>query len=105
MSALTVDVPHKLGRAGARERMRARVGELAGHIPGGLAEVSSSWPSENEMALAIQAMGQQISARLEVEETLVRVHLDLPPMLSFFSGAIAGAVKDGGTRMLEDKTR
>jgi hypothetical protein len=104
MSApLTIDVPHKLGRAAARERLRARSGDLASHIPGGVADVRSSWPSENEMNLEIAAMGQTISARLEVQDTLVRVHLLLPPMLSFFSGIIGNAVREGGERMLEDK--
>lgn len=104
MTPLTIDVPHRLGRAGARERMKARVGDLAGHIPGGLAEVKSAWPSEDEMVLNIRAMGQEIVASLEVEESVVRVHLMLPPMLGFFSGAIEAAVKDGGTRMLEEKS-
>ena len=58
--------------------MRSRVGELKDHIPGGMATVASSWPSENEMALEVGAMGQTVSARLEVQDTLVRVHLVLP---------------------------
>jgi len=104
MTPLTIDVPHKLGRAGARDRMKARIGDLAGHIPGGFADVQSAWPGENEMVLNIKAMGQEIAASLEVEETHVRVHLMLPAMLGFFSGAIQAAVKEGGTRMLEDKS-
>lgn len=104
MSPVTIDVPHRLGRAGARARMKARVGDLAGHIPGGFAEVTSSWTGEDEMRLDVKAMGQEITARLEVQDSLVRVHLMLPPMLAFFSGAIGAAVKEGGTRMLEDKS-
>jgi hypothetical protein len=104
MNPITIDVPHKLGRAGARARMKARVGDLAGHIPGGFAEVKSAWPSEDEMALNVRAMGQEIVATLEVLDSVVRVHLILPPMLGFFSGAIEAAVKEGGTRMLEDKS-
>ena len=104
MSApLTIDVPHKLGRAGARERLKARAGDLASHIPGGIADVRSTWTGEDELTLDISAMGQTIAARLEVQDTLVRVHLVLPPMLSFFSGMIGSAVREGGTRMLEDK--
>ncbi len=101
---LTIDVPHKLGRAGARERLRSRAGELASHIPGGVADVRTSWPGEDEMTMDIAAMGQTISARLEVQDTLVRVHLILPPMLAFFSGMIGAAVRESGTKMLEDKS-
>jgi hypothetical protein len=104
MSApLTIDIPHKLGKAGARERLRNRAGELASHIPGGMADVRSSWPSEDEMALEIAAMGQTMAARLEVHEALVRVHLILPPMLGMFSGMIGAAVRESGTQLLEDK--
>lgn len=105
MSApVTIDVPHRLGKAGARQRLKDRIGDLAGHIPGGMADVRSSWPSEDEMALEVAAMGQMISARLEVLDAAVRVHLVLPPMLAFFSGMIGAAVREGGTRMLEDKS-
>ena len=30
-----IDIPHKLGREAARERIKARIGKLAGFIPGG----------------------------------------------------------------------
>ena len=100
---VTIDVPHRLSQAGARERLRSRVGELAGHIPGGIADVATSWPTENEMALDIAAMGQRVTARLEVMESVVRVHLVLPPMLALFSGLIGAAVRDQGGRLLEDR--
>lgn len=97
---VTIDVPHKLGRAGARERLKSRVGELGGHMPGGVGEVRSTWPGENEMALEISAMGQTIPARLEVLDACVRVHISLPPMLAYFSGMIGAAVRDQGTKLL-----
>lgn len=97
---VVIDVPHKLGRAGARERLRSRIGELGGHMPGGVGQVRSSWPSEDEMALEITAMGQTIPAKLEVMDACVRVHIALPPMLAFFSGMIGAAVRDQGTKLL-----
>jgi len=72
----------------------------AGHMPGGLGEVHASWPSEDEMALEISAMGQSIPARLEIMEEVVRVHISLPPMLAYFSGIIGAAVRDQGTKLL-----
>ena len=100
---VTIDVPHRLGRDGAKARLQARIGELAGHIPGGVAEVAHSWPAPHEMALEIGALGAQVSARLEVQDSIVRVHLILPAMLAFFSGMIGAAVKEGGTKLLEDR--
>ncbi len=97
---VTIDVPHRLGRAGAAERLKSRIGELGGHMPGGIGHVRHSWPSENEMALEIEAMGQTIPARLEVLDDVVRVHVALPPMLAYFSGMIGTAVRDQGTKLL-----
>lgn len=102
---VTIDVPHRLGRAAARERMKARIGDLAGHMPGGVAEIRSSWPGEDEMALEIVALGHSIPARLDVEETRVRVHVALPPMLAMVSGVIESAIRSGGEKLLEDKSR
>ena len=39
-----IDIPHKLGRDEVKRRMQGRIGELASRIPGGAAEVASSWP-------------------------------------------------------------
>lgn len=100
---VSIDVPHKLGRAGARERLKSRLGELGGHMPGGVGEVSATWPSEDEMALQIKAMGQTIPARLEVLDTAVRVHIQLPAMLAFFSGIIGATIREQGTKLLENK--
>lgn len=102
MTPLTVDVPHRLGRDGAKERLKARAGELGNHLSGGMAQVTSEWVGPYELALGIGAMGQTISARLEVQETVVRVHLQLPPMLGLFSGVIGSAVRDNGVRLLSD---
>lgn len=95
-----IDVPHKLGRDGARERLRTRFAELGGHMPGGVGEVKASWPGDYEMALEIGAMGQMIPARLEVMDACVRVHVSLPPMLAYFSGIIGAAVREQGTKLL-----
>jgi hypothetical protein len=95
---LTIDIPHKQGRA--RERLRSRIGELGKHLPGGFAEVHASWPNEDEMRLEISAMGQIVPARLEVHDAFVRVEISLPPMLSYFSAMIGGAIREGGTKLL-----
>jgi hypothetical protein len=105
MTPITIDVPHRLGRAGARARMKARVGDLGGHMPGGMAEITSSWPSEDEMALQVSVMGHSIPVRMEVQDTLVRVHVSLPPMLAMFSGMIGAAVRTGGEKMLQDHSK
>jgi hypothetical protein len=99
-AARTFDIPHQLGRDEARRRMGVRVGELPAHLPGGVAEVRSSWPSDDVMALDITAMGQHVTATLEVQDRVIRVSMVLPPMLRFMSGTIVAAAQRKGAALL-----
>lgn len=82
--------------------MSLRVGDLAKRIPGGMADVSSSWASEDRMLLDVVAMGQKVAATVDVEERLVRVTLALPMMLAFMAGPITAMVRKSGEDMLLD---
>ena len=53
---MQVPIPHNLGREEARRRMQANSPRMGDGIPGGMAQVEPSWPSEDRMALSIQAM-------------------------------------------------
>lgn len=101
MTAPTViDIPHTLGRAEVKRRMDARIGELPGHLPGGIATVETAWSGEDRMAVDATAIGQRVAATIDVEETRVRISLLLPPALSFMAGTIAAAVRAGGEKLL-----
>lgn len=100
---MTVDLPHQLGAEEARRRIERNVGKLAGHIPGG-AQVGSRWTG-NRLDLDIGAMGQQVAARIEVQESLVRLTIDLPPALTFFRGMIEPFIRSQGAQLLEDKSK
>lgn len=90
---MQIDLPHQLGRVEAKRRIQSRIGELAGHMPGGVAEVHSAWPEDYRMAMDVAAMGQQVAATIEVEERVVRLNLQLPMMLRFASGAIEAMIQ------------
>jgi hypothetical protein len=98
-----IALPHSLGKDEVKRRLRARLGDLPGHLPGGIANVAASWPSDDRMALNVTAMGQSVDATIEVEDAQVVLNLTLPPMLSFFSGAIESGVRQAGAKLLEDK--
>jgi hypothetical protein len=100
---LTVDLPHKLGAAEARRRIERNVGKLADHIPGG-AQVGSRWTGDR-LDLDIGAMGQQVAARIDIQESVVRLTVTLPPALAFFGGMIEPLIRKQGAAMLEDKRK
>lgn len=100
---LIVDLPHKLGRAEARRRIAGGIGKLESYLPEG-AKATHRWTADR-LDLDVAAMGQEVKAGIEVEETLVRVTLVLPAALGFFRRAIEAAVRRKGADMLEDRTK
>ena len=100
---LTVDLPHKLGAEEARRRIERNVGKLTDHIPGG-AQVSSRWTGDR-LDLDVGAMGQQLATQIEIQETIVRMTVMLPPALTFFRGMIEPLIRSQGAAMLEDKSK
>ena len=99
---IQVDLPHKLGRDEARRRIANNIHKLQEHIPGGGAQVESAWQGD-DLDLAINALGQAVSAKIGVEETKVRVAVMLPGMLAMFAGPIEAMLQKKGNILLEDK--
>lgn len=96
-----VDIPHRLGQEEARRRIERGVGRIADHVPGG-AQAESSWEGDR-LNLKVTAMGQAVTAKMEVLEAVVRVEIMLPAALSFFAKPIEAMLKKKGTEMLEDR--
>lgn len=101
---MRVAIPHDLDKPTVRERLRSRGHKIADHIPGGMAEVSTSWVGEDRMDLAISAMGQQLAGKILVEDRQVVVEMDLPPALGFLQPMIEGAIRQQGHRLIAPPT-
>lgn len=97
---MQVAIPHQLGRDEVRRRLKSRSHELAGVIPGGMAEVDTAWPSEDRMSLSVQAMGQTVSGHIDIRDTEIEVQLLLPPALGFVQPVVEAAVRQQGHRLL-----
>ena len=97
---MQVPIPHNLGRDEARRRLQANGHKMADSFPAGMAQVETSWPSDDRMALSIQAMGQAVVGHIDVEDAQVVLNVDLPPALGFIEPLVAGAIKQSGQKML-----
>lgn len=97
---MRVALPHDLGREEVRRRLSTRSHEIADMIPGGLAQVTSNWPTDDLMELTIYALGQTITGDIEIYEAQVVIAFDLPPALSFLRPMIEGAVRNNAARLL-----
>ncbi len=100
---IDVDMPHKLGREEARRRIAGNIHKLKDHIPGGTAQVDSSW-SGDTLNMTVNAMGQSVEAVIDVEEAKLHCRIMLPGMLSLFAAPIEAMLnRKGRDLLLEDK--
>ncbi len=102
MNPISIDLPHRLGAAEAKRRVEQGMGGITRHLPPGTT-VQPSWTGDR-LDLAVSAMGQDLRVAVDVQETVVRVQLVLPPALAFFGGAIEAGVRRTGTELLQDRT-
>lgn len=100
---IEVDLPHKLGKDEARRRIANNLHKLKEHIPGG-AKVQSGWTGD-QLNLDVTAMGQSVTAEIDVEETKVHLKVLLPPMLGMFAGIVQAALQKKGSVLLEDHSK
>ncbi len=100
---MRVPIPHNLDKAEVRRRLHGRSHEIASFVPGGMADVATSWPNEDRMDLSVRAMGQGVDGRVLIEDSQVVFEIDLPPALSFVEPMIAGSIRQQGQKLLESK--
>lgn len=100
---IVINLPHNLGAEEAKRRMQGGVGRLKDHIPGGSAEVRSSWEGDR-MHLDVRALGQEVTGHIDVMDTKVRLEFTLPAFLALFAGKIEGLLASKGAELLEDKS-
>ncbi|WP_404334911.1 polyhydroxyalkanoic acid system family protein [Sphingomonas sp. MMS12-HWE2-04] len=96
---VTVDIPHKLGREGARTRIAGGVGKLADLFPGG-GQVEQRWDGDT-LHFTVSAMGQSVASRLDVLDDKVHAEVHLPPMLALFASKVRDKVIEKTTKLLK----
>lgn len=97
---MRVAIPFDLSRDVVRERLKSRSHEIAEHIPGGMAEVSTDWPNDDQMNLTISTMGQNLRGIVNIEESQLVFEIELPPTLGFLEPIISGAIRQQGQKLL-----
>jgi putative polyhydroxyalkanoate system protein len=100
---IDVDLPHNLGKDEARRRIANNIHKLEEHIPGG-AQVQSGWTGD-QLNLDVAAMGQTVTATIDVRDKSVHLKVLLPGMLGMFAGVIQGALQKSGGVLLEDHSK
>ena len=102
---ISVDLPHSLGKDEARRRIANNIHKLKDHLPGGASHSEANWNGD-ELHLNVGAMGQNVDARILVQEKVVTCRIVLPGMLGMFSGPIEAMLRNkGASVLLEDHSK
>jgi len=99
--AVTVTIPHELGRAEAKRRVDAGFGDLSRHL-GGLGAVTQSWDGDR-LSFSFATMGQAISGAIDVADQAVRIEVLLPNLLALMADKVKGRLQKDGQLLLEKK--
>lgn len=96
---ITFDMPHKLGRERARERIASGLDKLAGFIPGSTV-TEQHWDGDT-LSFFVEALGQRVAAKLDVLDDRVHALIDLPPMLALFANKVRDQLGAAGQKLLK----
>ncbi|MCB2051086.1 MAG: polyhydroxyalkanoic acid system family protein [Novosphingobium sp.] len=97
---MQITLPHNLSREEVRNRLRDKAQDILGQVPGGMAEVETSWPAEDRMALSVSVMGQVMKGDIAIADKDVTVTLELPFTLTFVQPMIEGTIREKGKELL-----
>ena len=100
--AVTVTIPHELGRAEARRRIDEGFANFARHMGAAAGVLSKAWTGDR-LAFALSALGQQISGTIEVEDRAVNLEVLLPGLLATLANKVKGRLRSEGQLLLEKK--
>ena len=100
--AVTVTLPHALGRAEARRRVDEGFANFARHMGAVAGALTKSW-SGDRLSFTFQALGQGLSGVIDVEDTEVRVEILLPNLLAMMADKLKGRLRKEGELLLEKK--
>lgn len=83
---IMLDIPHELGRVGARQRLEHGTDQIAGIVPGGSLR-EHRWEGDT-LYFVIEAMGQRVASQIDVYDTRIHAVVDLPPLTALFASTI-----------------
>ena len=95
-----VEIPHKLTRMEARQRLEGGLQKLHEEIAGRAVDVEQTWTGDH-LDFEARMMGQGITGRLDIEDSVVKLELDLPWIMASIANKLKGQLKKEGTLLLE----
>lgn len=101
-SPVVVDIPHELGKAGARKRLESGFSGMREKFGFAGMAVEERWEGDR-LYFSASGLGQKIVGQIEVMDKLARVELQLPWALGILAERMQGRIKSAATLLLEKK--
>lgn len=96
---IALDIPHRLGKDGVRQRLDGGIQRITEKIPGG-GIVQHRWDGDT-MHFTVAAMGQTIASTATVFEDKVHAVVDLPAFLGLFAGKVKDVIEREAPKLLK----
>ncbi|WP_062227384.1 polyhydroxyalkanoic acid system family protein [Aureimonas frigidaquae] len=97
-----LDIPHKLSRDAARQRIIGGFDRIRSDATGGMIKFEDVWTGDH-LDFRARMMGQAINGRLDVLDDHVHVEIDLPMFLAALADKVKGRITKEATVLLEHK--
>jgi hypothetical protein len=99
---IDVSIPHRLTRDEAKCRLQSGAAQLRAQFGPSVAHVQETW-QDYHADFRFTAMGQAITGRMDVDDHLIRMSVDVPWVLGMIADKIRGKVEQEGRKLLEKK--
>lgn len=98
---VTINIPHDLGAAVARQRIEEGFGKISQQFGEAASKALTKTWTGDRMDFSVAAMGQHITGHLDVQEAAVLMTINLPNVLALLAGKIKGRVQKEGQLLLK----
>lgn len=99
---LVVSIPHRLGKDEALRRLKSGFSQARTNFSGVMSMSEETWNGD-QVSFRIGVMGQQAQGTVDVNETEVRVAVELPWLLARIADKIAPLIQRETQLMLDKK--
>ncbi|WP_222877407.1 polyhydroxyalkanoic acid system family protein [Terrihabitans soli] len=97
-----VTLPHQHTKAEAIKRIREGLQKVKPQLASYSSTMEEEWVGD-DMSFRIGAMGQEVTGRIAVMDSSVRVEVDLPWILAAIAEKVRGQIEKKGAQILLEK--
>jgi hypothetical protein len=99
---VVISIPHRLGRVEARRRVEAGIDQVVAPL-GRLVSIDRRVWTGDRFDFGMSVAGQTAHGLVDVEDTQVRIELELPWVLAAVAKRVRGVIDQRGRGLLEKK--